>query len=366
LRFLETLNLTHRVERGWRMKSDWQDDLRALGRRSDIIRSLANLEGRRLDASTLHALPRDFGTGGEILGRLAATLPGDELRNGKTALIEGLDGRVWSIEMTEQEADQLPKPGGIVSIGRRTIETKPADRTIAEIAERNGGVYSEELHEAADPSSSPAFRLAHIRRLEALRRLRVVERRSDGSWRISADFERLASNTDAKRQRLSINVRSWLPIERLVDRRAETWLDRIEPSVVDGARGELATELNAAVQARRAWLQQEGCALDRDGRMTPDSAADLRRGELETAIGREAERSGLAHKALQQGGKFTGRYTRDIELAQGRFAVVEGQNGFAIVQTTEKHLNWKGRGVTLSRSGQSIQWGLKRNRTFGS
>jgi|TARA_B100000378_G_scaffold144693_1_gene116883 hypothetical protein len=366
LRFLETLDLTSRDRSGWTMKSGWQDELRALGRRGDIIRSLSNIEDRKLDASNLHALPRDLGGAGEILGRLSATLPGDELRNGKTALIEGLDGRVWSVELTEQETLQLPKVGGIVSVCRKAIEPKPADRTIAAIAERNGGVYSEELHEAVDPASSPAFRLAHKRRLEALRRLGIVERNPDGNWRISADFERLASNADAKRQMFAVNVRSWLPIEVLVERHAETWLDRMEPSVADGARGALATELNAAAQARRAWLQQEGYVLDQDGRIAPDSAADLRRGELEAAIGREAERSGLSYQALQQGEQFKGRYARDIELAQGRFAVIEGKNGFAIVRTSERQVNWRGRDVTLNRSGRTIQWALKRSRSIGS
>ena len=366
LRFLETLELTSRDENGWTMKPGWQDELRALGRRGDIIRSLANIQGRKLDASNLHALPRDLGGAGEILGRLAATLPGDELRNGKMALIEGLDGRVWSIEMTEQEALQLPKVGGIVSVGRKAVEPKPADRTIATVAERNGGVYSDALHEAADPGSSAAFRLAHKRRLEALRRLGVVERNTDGNWRIPADFERLVSNAVAKRQMFVIDVRSWLPIERLVDRRAETWLDRMEPSVVDASRGALVKELNAAVQARRAWLQQEGYALDLNGQTTPESAARLRRREFESVVGREAARSGLSYKVLQQGEQFKGRYTRDIELAQGRFAVIEGKNGFAIVQTSERQVNWRGRDVTLSRSGKTILWGIPRNSTFGS
>ena len=367
LRFLQTLDLAMRQEDGrWTLKEGWKDKLRALGRRGDIIRSLANLEGRKIDASQLHALPRDFTGSGDVVGRLAAILPGDELRNGKTAFIEGVEGRVWSVEMTEQEAAQLPKVGGILSVGPGAVEPKPADRTIAAIAERNGGLYSEALHQAADPGSSAAFRLAHKRRLEALRRLDVVQRNSNGNWRIPADFERLASIADEKRQMLSIDVRSWLPIERLVERRAETWLDRMEPSVVDGVQGALAKELNASVQARRAWLQQEGYALDRNGHMTPDSAADLRGGELETTIGREAARTGLSYEVLKQGEQFRGSYTRDVELAQGRFAVIEGKNGFTLVPTSKQHLNWRGRDVMLNRSGRTIQWGIGKARTRGS
>lgn len=367
LRFLESLDLAVRqVDGQWALKEGWQETLRALGRRGDIIRTLANLEGRKIDASRLHVLPRDFATEGEILGRLAATMPGDELRNGTTALIEGLDGRVWTIEMKEQEAVQLPKPGGIVSVGWGAVEPKPADRTIAAIAERNGGVYSEELHEAAEPTSSLAFRVAHKQRLEALRRLGVVDRNTDGSWTVPRNFEERSLQADARRQGLVVDIRSWLPIDALVERHAETWLDKMEPSVVDGARGALANELNAALQARRAWFHQKGYALDSNGHATPDSFADLRRSELETAIGHEAARSGLSYKAVQQGVEFRGKYTRNIDLAQGRFAVIEGKDGFTLVPISERHRNWRGREVVLNRSGRSIQWATSRSRSLSS
>ena len=94
-------------------------------------------------------------------------------------------------------------------------------------------MYSDELHEAADPSSSPAFRLAHKRRLEALRRLGVVDRNADGTWTVPSNFEERALNADARRQSLAINVRSWLPLEKLTERHAETWLDRISSADLD-------------------------------------------------------------------------------------------------------------------------------------
>lgn len=363
LRFLQNLDLAMRQEDGrWALKEGWQETLRALGRRGDIIRSLANLEGRKIDASRLHALPRDFGSGGEILGRLAATLPGDELRNGTTALIEGLDGRVWSIEMTEQEAAELPKLGGIVSVGRKAVEPKPADRTIAAIAERNDGVYSEEMHQAVDPSSSPAFRLAHKRRLEALRRLGVVDRNTDGSWTVPRHFEELALRADTRKQGLAVDVRSWLPIEALVERHAETWLDRIDHSDLNYSRGDLAGELRESLRTRSAWLQREGFELDQDKRLTTEALARLRRVEFDSAVRQESVRTGRSFVALENIGGFSGSYLRDIELAQGRFAVVENRNGFVLVKESARSTNFRGREVVLTRSTHSIQWKLVKSR----
>jgi len=363
LRFLKTLDLAKRLEDGrWAMREGWQDTLRALGRRGDIIRSLANLEGQKIDTARLHAMPRDLNSAGEILGRLAATVPGDELRNGTTALIEGLDGRVWLIEMTEQEALQLPKPGGILVVARKSVGPKPADRTIAAIAERNGGVYSDKLHEAAEPTSSPAFRLAHKRRLEALRRLGVVDRNTDGSWTVPRNFEERALRADARKQGLVIDVRSWLPIEALVERHAETWLDRIDHSDLSYAGGDLADELRESLRTRSAWLQREGFELDQDNRLTTDARTRLRRLEFDAAAAREAARTGRPFLTLQKMSNFSGSYVQDIDLAQGRFALVTGREGFALVKTNQRRTLWRGREVSLSWSGTRLDWRSIRSR----
>jgi len=363
LRFLRTLELAARQEDGhWAMQEGWQETLRALGRRGDIIRSLSNIQGRKIDTARLHALPRDLDTAGEILGRLAATLPGDELRNGTTALIEGLDGRVWSVEMTEQEAVQLPKPGGIVSVGRKAIEPKPADRTIAAIAERNGCAYSEELHAATDPSSSSAFRLAHKRRLEALRRLGVVERNADESWTVPRNFEERALQADARKQGLAVDVPSWLPIEALVERHAETWLDRMDTEVLEGAAGPFADELRTSLSIRKDWLRSNGYSLDYNGQLTREDAERLRRHELTKAAIAERARVELPFAYPDNWDQFSGTYSRHVDLAQGRFAVIEGKDGFVLVPASGQKLNWVGRWVELNRSRASIQWSLGRSR----
>jgi len=363
LRFLRTLDLAKRQEDGrWAMQQGWQDTLRALGRRGDVIRSLANLEGRNIGASRLHVLPRDLGSAGEILGRLSATFPGDELRNGTTALIEGLDGRVWSIEMTEQEAVQLPKPGGIVSVGRGVVEPKPADRTIAAIAERNGGVYSDDLHSAVDPTSSPAFRLAHKRRLEALRRLGVVERNADGTWTVPNNFEERALKADATQQNLTINVRSWLPLEELIERHAETWLDRLDQKELAGATGPLVVELRTSLQNRQVWLRREGYPLDANGKLTNEAVIGLKIAEWESAVAKESKRTGMAVVEITNGSDFRGRYSYNIELAQGRFAVIKGTDGFVLAKVSNVHRRWLGQDISLRQSGRNTQWQTVRTR----
>ena len=70
----------------------------------------------------------------------------------------------------------MPPEGAIIEVSRGVGTARKSDLTIAAIAERNGGVYSNELHEIADPRSTADYRLTHKRRLEALRRAGIVER----------------------------------------------------------------------------------------------------------------------------------------------------------------------------------------------
>ena len=58
---------------------------------------------------------------------------------------------------------------------------------------------------------------AHVRRLEALRRSRAVERIADGIWRIPPDFLSRAQAHDTQRAAgVGIELRSHLPIEQQV------------------------------------------------------------------------------------------------------------------------------------------------------
>ena len=194
----------------------------------------------------------------------------------------------------------------------------------------------------------------------------MVERHAGGSWTVPRDFEERALQAEAKRQSLAINVRSWLPIEALVERPAETWLDRMDWSGIEHAKGDFAQEVRTCLQTRKAWLQREGVELDQAGRLTMEARTQLRRREFDAAIGREAARTGHPFVVLEKGEIFSGRCMRMVDLAQGRFAVIEGREGFTLVKSMKRQMNWRWQEVALSRSGETIQWDLSRCRSLGS
>ena len=358
LQHLEKLGLAEHVHGAkWRLEADWTETLKSLGRHGDIINSLARQMGERLDVASVREFSPALVPGGEVTGRLAAILPGDELRNGKQILIEGLDGRPWMASVSEDEALGLPRIGGVVSLSSPKVQVKPADRVIAQIAGRNGGFYSDELHQAADPGSSPAYRLAHKRRLEALRRLRVVERLKDGSWQIPPGFESQALEADAKTQKLSIAVRSWLPIDQLTERRAFTWLD--EASGHDFGEGGVGfgAEVRAGRLARQAWVQSAGLDLS--------STSSLQAGELREVALAEAVRCGKAFVEISGKEVFRGVYSLNIDTAQGRFAVIENEGKFVAVPWAQRQAAWRGQSVEIQRSGRTFQWELAQERGLG-
>ena len=69
---------------------------------------------------------------------------------------------------------------------------------------------------------------------------------------------------------------------------------------------------------------------------------------------------------FEKGEIFSGRCMRMVDLAQGRFAVIEGREGFTLVKSMKQQMNWRWQEVALSRSGETIQWDLSRSRSLGS
>lgn len=355
LRHLQRLGLArHEGRSQWGLKDGWDDTLRALGRRGDLVNAMAHAMGERLDLESLREFSPDRVAGGEITGRLAAVLPGDELRNGRLLLIDGIDGHPWTAHIPEAQTVELPGIGGVISLTVDRPERKAADKVIAEIAARNGGVYSETLHTSADPASSPAYRLAYKRRLEALRRLGVVERQSDGSWQICHDFEERALEAETRRGKITLTVQSWLPVEQLTERHAYTWLDRVELNTNDESGIGFGAEVRAARMARQLWATKTG--LDLRGE------AQLKTSELVNFVAEEATRTGKEPAELTNRADFKGVYTRHVDLAQGRYAIIENEGQFMLASWSVRQSQWRGREVSLRQSGRALQWQIGQER----
>jgi type IV secretory pathway VirD2 relaxase len=139
-----------------------------------------------------------------------------------------------------------------------------------------------------------------------------------------------------------------------------TWLDRrlLDPSPSDDAGG-FAAEAATACDARIDHLVREGLAERRpDGvRFARNLLITLRARELEAAVYRIQAETGLAFHPAQDGNPVSGIYRRRLDLASGRFAMIDDGLGFSLVPWRAPLEKSLGRPVVgLSGPGGEIDW----------
>jgi hypothetical protein len=345
-----------------------------MGERGDIIKTMhRELKAAGLERAASDHLIFDPASDGHVVGRLVAEGFSDELRERRYAIVDGVDGRTHYVELGFWNADDAPLVRNtIIELRAREIAPRAVDRTIAEIASRNHGLYSIGLHGAADPGASAEFIQTHVRRLEAMRRQGLAERLADGAWRVGpGHLDRAARFEEMNRlQRpVRMTVLSWQNLEALPGAVGATWLDR---QLVAKAPGTIAptgmgSEVGASLRARRQWLLDQGLAREQDGRTVyaRNLLQTLERRELAEVGARIAGETGLGHAEIKQGDRLSGTYRRMLTLNSGRFALIERAHDFSLVPWRPVLERAKGQSVTGIVGGEGISWSIGQKRGLG-
>ncbi len=360
LSHLERLGLATQMEDGrWQMAADWDRTLADMGRRNDVIATLAHRFGKRDGVERLASFDPARPAGGKLVGTVLAAFPDDELRDRRSIVVEDFDGRQWLVDLGQAEPGSTPPEGAVVEVGSRKAKERSSDRVIADIADNTGGRYSERLHAEADPSSTAAFRQAHVRRLEALRRAGVVERMQDGSWAIPNNFLEKAVAFEADRAgSVSLKTLSWLTLEEQVTHRGVTWLD-------EGHGDKDGSRLRSVRQARIAWLREHELLAPDANTLDAEARGRLRQSEHAAVVARIAKQSGRQQVELQTGDTITGKYERAINLGSGRIAVVGNAKEFALVPWRPEIERHRGRELVAKRTAQGVSWTIGMSRQRG-
>lgn len=365
LRELEKLRLAEPDGKlAWRMTEGWQDSLKSMGRRHDIIRSLSQAMGA--DDSPQNVRVFDSGATDQkpILGRIKAIGPEDELRDTRFIVVEGLDGHHWHVSLGAYEPGNFPGVGAIVEVHPNEAKARKADKTIADVAAAFNGIYSDDNHAAHDPTSTTTFREAHKRRLEALRRAGFATRNADGSWAIGPDhIQQVECYERSRTGRARFNVKSWLPIDELVRHEGLTWLDRRDTGRI--GVGAFANEIAKAAYERKAFLI-ESCELKPDEQALSIGKQHLLEArERSNAAKSEADTTKRAYVFVEQGETFKGVYEKPINLAQGRFAVVGNAKEFTLVPWRPSMERHRGNPLVTKGSGRGISWTPEKTKGLG-
>jgi type IV secretory pathway VirD2 relaxase len=363
LQRLEAMELAERIDANhWQLSPNMQQTLTTMGERGDILRTMHKaLRGQQREC-VLEAEPTR-----PVIGRIAAKGLADELNDRGYLVIDGIDGRAHYARLpVGTDLAALPV-GGIVEMKSAGRE-RSVDRNIAGIV--RDGLYRSVDHlvqlrqqGVADPQAGVD---AHVRRLEALRRSGIVERMVDGVWRVPPDFLSRAQAHDAQRAAEGIiELRSHLSIEQQVRAQGATWLDH---QMVGGARNlspqGFGVQVRGALQDRMGFLVEQGLAERRGSRvvLARNLLASLRDREL-AEVGKVIQhQTGLLHRPLREGERANGIYRRSVQLASGRFAMLDDGMGFSLVPWRPVVEQRLGQQVSAIVRGSSVTWELGRQR----
>lgn len=357
----------------WQLADGLEDALRALGERGDIVRAMQ----RALTAAGLERAPGfqhvfEPASGHDLVGRVVARGLDDEHRDRHYLVVDGIDGRAHYVRIgAGDEVDKFPD-GAVVRVVAREHGVRESDRTIAAIAAAHEGRYSAALHAAHDPGSTSAFAEAHVRRLEALRRSLRLERGAEGDWTVPADYLARVERHEAraaKERPAVVEVLSAVRIEDLPGHDGATWLDEVLVSggTVPSREAGFGREVSAALAMRRAWLLQRGLASEEQGELVlgAGTVAALRRRELLRVAAGLVREMGKDFIEPSEGLRVEGIVSRRMDLASGRFAVVESSREFSLVPWRPVLERAMGKPVSGITREVGTTWTIGRGRELG-
>jgi type IV secretory pathway VirD2 relaxase len=364
---LARMGLADEEQRGrWRLAENLEPTLREMGRRGDIIATL----DREVRSRSLAVSPMDYAVydpaddqAEPIVGQVLTRGLSDEETDREYLIVEGIDGRTHYVEIGEGgAADMSSREGAIVRISPTPVEAREVDRTVAEIAARNGGRYSEDIHFLDDPTASERFAKTHVRRLEALRRGKAgVEREADGSWKIAPDHVERARQYErarAAREPVRVDLLSALRLEEMPNHNGITWLDE-DPSL-PGARcraGSFGEKVTEALRQRQQWLVEQGLTEQ------PDMLEKLRARELQRVARQLSRELGLGYAEAAPGDPIEGIYRRPVQVGSARMALIENSREFTLVPWRPVLERRIGQEVFGVMRGRDVSWTFGRERS---
>jgi type IV secretory pathway VirD2 relaxase len=354
----------------WSLAPDAETVLRRMGERGDIIKTMhrAMTEAGLPRAPQLYTIHEPGQNATPIIGRVVARGLADEMAERRYLVLDGIDGRSHYLDIGEAEGS-FPI-GSVLRVANVSTAPRAVDRTVAEIAATHGGRYSIDIHFRHDPNATEDFARTHIRRLEAIRRATGgVERQPDGTWIISPDHLDRVTRYEQQRAQtrpVTIETLSSLPIERQIDADGPTWLDRqITRAETHALAGHgFGRDVSGALVRRQQWLIDQEL-MQRDGAdiVYRKNLLDvLRQRELRRAGAQLSGELGLPFVQPFAGERIEGVYRRPVELAGGRYALIEKSSEFTLVPwrpVLDQHIDQY---VSGRSNGASIDWTIGRGR----
>jgi hypothetical protein len=358
---LECWDLAERSSSGWRLAEGLRDRLTAMKERDAVDREVAHI--RRKGQQALLAADDKA----PVLGELVHARLDDEFGDRFLAVVETRVGelRYGRFASADDLAILADAPrGAIVAFEPKIARARPSDEAVARVASQTNGLYSTDHHVGIEPKVDRGLVAANIRRLEAMRRGGLVERRGDGVFVIPPDHLARAAAYEAHllaKAPVGARVVSYWSLAEQVDALGPTHLDHVLAGEAEGPRGggSFAQRHAAALQRRRLFLIQQGWMNETDQRLPPPALRTMainERVDLAKRLAHELKLDVL----IEPPAHLRGVYARRVDLAQGRVAVIlQGRQAY-IVPWRPALERFAGREVEGVTRGQTLSWGLAR------
>lgn len=295
-------------------------------------------------------------------------------------LAEPLGPAQWSLRPgAETILRDLSVRGDIIRTMHRALSAERLDRGVAEYAIHGDGagigsegivgrLVARGLHDELAGSAYAIIDGVDGR----AHHLRLPDLDATGDVRPGGIVEaRLRPRTETRAAGLDLVRRSDLSVPQQVTADGATWLDRqlVSREPTSLARSGFGRQVRDALDARAEHLANQGLARRQGQRMVfaRDLLDTLRRRELDAAAGRIAAETGLArHPPAAEGEHVSGLCRRRVNLASGRFAMIDNGLGFQLVPwrpELEHHLGRQVSGVALPGGG--VDWSMGKKRGLG-
>ena len=237
------------------------------------------------------------------------------------------------------------------------IEDTPAAPVLGRLVER--GLHDELSGEAYAVIDAVDGRVHHLRFCD----LEATGDTSEGG----IVETRVWRSDNGGHQRMALVGRSDLNLQTQIGANGATWLDRLQLAKTQAplSMAGFGAEVRGALDRRADHLVAEGLATRNGRRVTfaRDLLKTLRKQELDAAAARVESETGMPRRNSTVGDRISGTYRRRLDLASGRFAMVDNGLGFELVPwkpQLERHL---GQTVTGTMTpGGGIDWILGRKR----
>ncbi|MEO0960533.1 MAG: DUF3363 domain-containing protein, partial [Pseudomonadota bacterium] len=285
-------------------------------------------------------------------------------------LAEKLAPTVWQLKPgMEETLREMAVRGDIIKTMHRAmggqaraqsdfaIESQPDNPILGKLIDR--GLHNELSGEAYAIIDGVDGRLHHLR----FRDLDLT-----GDTPVGGIVEtRSWTGKDGDARRLALVGRSDIALEKQVDTDGATWADRLALAKTRAplAQSGFGAEVRDALEKRAEHLVERGLAMRQGQRVTfnRDLLKTLRQRDLDQAASKIGDETGLPYRKSSDGKTVAGTYRQRLDLASGRFAMIDDGMGFELVPwkpQLEKHLGQTISGTVMA--GGSIDWSLGRKR----